>query len=57
MDAVVDYSRSVDERMNWSCINSTFDILSFDIFTFDVFSVYQIYAIQKNGVVSYHKWR
>ncbi len=32
IDAIADYSRNVDERMNWSCTNSTFDIF----FTFDV---------------------
>jgi hypothetical protein len=32
MAAATDYSHSVDERTNWSRINSAFDIFSFDIF-------------------------
>jgi hypothetical protein len=29
MDAAADYSCSISERINWSCINTTFDIFVF----------------------------
>ncbi len=40
MNAGADYSRNVSERMNRSCINSTFGVFSF----------YWIYAIQWSGI-------
>jgi hypothetical protein len=37
MAAATDYLRNVDERANWSCINSTFNMFSFDISLLSMF--------------------
>jgi hypothetical protein len=45
MDTAINYSCSIGERMNWTCINRTFDIFSFAFFTCGVFPFHQIYTI------------